>query len=130
MAVEKAIWFPFWYELDQSIAVGQEGDFDFFKTVPDYIKNDGLLVFYHGDWQEKCRPLFDRRRIKILQIQHPVIGPIQAIDTSGLDYTFTTLEGRLQKVEAEETPGLVYERNETIADWRVYVEIESVPVSS
>jgi hypothetical protein len=53
MAVQRAIWFPFWYEMDQSVAVGQEGDFDFFKVVPDYIAHDGLPVFYHGDWQEK-----------------------------------------------------------------------------
>ncbi len=125
MAVERAIWFPFWYELEQPIAVGQRGDFDFFKVVPDHIAHDGLRVFYHGDWQEKCRSLFDRRRVKILRIQHPILGSIQAIDTSGLDYTFTMSDGRSQKVEAEETPGPVYGRNEPIADWRVYVEIQS-----
>lgn len=130
MAIERAIWFPFWHELDQPVAVGLEGDFDFFKIVPDYIEHDGLPVFYHGDWQEKCRHLFDRRQVKILRIQHPTLGSIQGIDTKGLDYTFTMSDGRLLKVEAEETPGFAYEQNEPIADWRIYVEMETAIKSS
>jgi hypothetical protein len=123
MTVERAIWFPYWYELDQSVAVGQEGDFDFFKVAPDYIEHEGLPAFYHG-LGERYKTLFDRRRVKILRIKHPILGSIQAIDTRGFDYTFTMSDGRLQKVEAEETPGLVYGRDEPIADWRIYVDIE------
>jgi hypothetical protein len=126
MAIETAIWFPFWYECDQSIRVGQIGDFDFFKDVPEYIAHNGLHVFYHGDWSEKSLHLFDRRRVKILNMRHPELGSIYSINTTGLDYTFTMSDGRSQKVEAEETPGLVYERNRPIADWRIYVEIEPV----
>jgi hypothetical protein len=51
MPSERAIWHPFWYELDQSIAVGETADFDFFKTPPEYVQSDGLPVFYHGDFR-------------------------------------------------------------------------------
>src|SRR5213075_2273657 len=42
MRHERAIWHPFWYELDQSIAVGETAEFDFFKTPPDYVANEGV----------------------------------------------------------------------------------------
>lgn len=124
MPLERVIWYPYWYECDQPLAVGETADFDFFKTPPDYINNDGLRVFYHGDWKEKCRALFDTERRRILSIEHPVLGPIQRIETSGLDYTFTMPDGRVLKVEAEETPGWVYDWPEPIADWRIFVETE------
>lgn len=125
MTIERAIWFPFWYELDQSIAVGQSADFDFFRSPPDYVAHDGLAVFYHGDWQEKCRSLYDRKRRRIVNIEHPVLGSIRRIVTDGLDYTFTMADGRILKVEAEETPGLVYEWPESIGDWRIFVDMEA-----
>jgi hypothetical protein len=115
------IWFPFWYEMDQPISVGQVADFDFFKAPPEYVAHDGKRVFYHGDWQEKCRHLFESRRVRILEIHHPELGAIQSIDTKGLDYTFSMTDGRIQKVNAEETPGVVYERQQPITDWRIYV---------
>ncbi len=97
MPIETAIWFPFWYQLDQPIEVEQVGDFDFFKAPPDYIVHDGRDVFYHGDWQEKFGHLFNRRRVKILSIRHPDLGFIRSIDTHGFDYTFTMSDGRSQK---------------------------------
>jgi hypothetical protein len=124
MTTERAIWYPFWYELDQSIAVGQVANFDFFKMPPEYVVSDGLPVFYHGDWQEKCRPLYYTHRRRILKIHHPELGPINRIDTQGLDYTFTLEGGQVILVEAEEDPGLVYGRPERVQDWRVFVEME------
>ena len=37
MSSERAIWYPLFYELDQSIAGGETNDFDFFKTPPTHI---------------------------------------------------------------------------------------------
>jgi len=124
MPIETIIWFPYWYQCDQTIAVGRIGNFDFFKNAPDYVPHNGRRVFYHGDWQEKCRDLFDRQRMCIRSIAHPVLGVIRAIETNGLDYTFVFADGQPLKVEAEETPGLIYGRGEVISDWRIYVEAE------
>ncbi|MDB5300808.1 MAG: hypothetical protein JWO87_2471 [Phycisphaerales bacterium] len=124
MSIETAVWFPYWYELDQSISVGQVADFDFFKDPPGNVAHDGRRVFYHGNWQEKYRHLFEKRRLRILGIRHPTLGPIQSIDTFGMDYTFTMTDGRVRKVEAEGKPGSVYDHPEPIADWRIYVEVE------
>lgn len=125
MPAERAIWYPFWYGLDQPIAVGAVADFDFFVKPPEAIVNEGLPVFYHGDWHERCRHLYDRRRKRILSIWHPVLDSIRKIETSGLDYTFAMADGRALKVEAEETPGLVYAHPEPITDWRIFVEMET-----
>jgi hypothetical protein len=125
MLVETAIWYPFWYELDQSIAVGEVAELDFFKEPPANVVSDGLRVFYHGDWSERCRQLFDRQTKRVLRIRHPQLGMIQAIDAKGLDYKFTMLDGRVLMVEAEETPGVVYEHRAPMDDWRIFVEMES-----
>jgi hypothetical protein len=45
MAIEMAVRFPFWHELDQSIEVGQISDFDFFDNVPEYVADGGSQVF-------------------------------------------------------------------------------------
>lgn len=125
MAIERAIWFPFWYESDQSIAVGEVGDFDFFRDPPVGIESEGLPVFYHGNWHEECLHLYNRKRTRIVRIWHPVLGAIRSIDANDLDYTFTMIDGRVLKVEAEESPGLVYSHPTPISDWRIFVEIES-----
>ena len=124
VAPERAIWYPFWYGLDRSVAVGETANFDFFITPPEYVRNDGLPVFYHGDWQEKCRNLFVTERKRITGISHPVLGRIEKIDTDDLDYKFSISDGRVLLVEAEETPGLVYELTKPVNDWRVLVEME------
>ena len=124
MGTERAIWCPYWYELDQPIAVGEIRDLDFFKTPPDYVKNDGLRVFYHGDWQEKCRSLYVTEKWRITNIEHPVLGRIRQIETDNLDYRFTMSDGQVLLVEAEESPGVVHGWPESMGDWRIFVEME------
>jgi len=119
----KAIWFPYWYALDQSIELGAENEFDFFKVPPDYVVSEGLTVFYHGDWSDRSRSLFERKKIRITAIRHPVLGDIKKIETDGLDYTMHLADGRVLKVEAEETPGVVYGLP-PIQDWRIFVEFD------
>jgi hypothetical protein len=58
----------------------------------------------------------------MLEIRHPEFGAIRSIDTKGLEYTSTMTDGRIQKVDAEERPGLVHERKQPVADWRISVE--------
>jgi len=134
MSVETVIWFPFWYEMDQSISAGQVSDFDFFKEPPHYILHEGRRVFYHGDWRKQSKPLYETEVKRILNIRHPKLGSIQSIDPKGLEYTFTMSDDRILKVEAEETPGVIYEIEDgrvfaklekQIDDWRVFVELES-----
>ena len=118
---ERAIWYPFWYELDQSITVGQADEFEFFKTPPDYVQADGLRVFYHGNWRDTHLYTSERKQIK--SISHPILGQIERIDAEGLVYKFTTSDGRVSRIEAEENPGLVYELSEHMKDWRIFVEM-------
>ncbi len=118
---ERAIWYPYWYELDQSIAVGQTDEFEFYKTPPDYVQADGLRVFYHGNWRETHLYTTERKQIK--SISHPILGQIERIDAEGLDYSFAMSDGRVLLIEAEETPGLVYDLSAPIKDWRIFVEL-------
>lgn len=130
-----AIWTPFWYELDQPIRVGQEGDFDFFVEPPAHIRHEGRRVFYHGGWSDSCRNQFTSRRVRIASIAHPQLGAIQSIDTNGLVYVITLADSRVVRVEAEETPGSIEideasghaHGHDSITDWRFYVECEPLP---
>ncbi|MCA9070952.1 MAG: hypothetical protein KDA84_18625 [Planctomycetaceae bacterium] len=121
--MENAIWFPCWYELDQSIEVDHVNDFDFFVNTPDELKDGDRLVFYCGSWREGAS---FTRRAKVLSIQNKHFGAVRKIDTVGLDYTIVFPDGREQKIEAEESPGLVYDWPEPISDWRFYVGLEFV----
>ena len=120
MPPEKAVWYPVWYELDQSLEVGRVDSFGFFRKAPDHISAGGRPVFYFGDWNDKQQYYFAKKRV--LSIHHHQLGSIHKIDARGLDYTLTLSDGRVLKVEAEETPGLVYGRHDRIEDWHVHVE--------
>jgi hypothetical protein len=124
MPAETAVWKPYWQELDQSIAVGQAAYFDFFKSPPDHVESDGRAVFYHGDWNERCRHLFEKQFRKILAIKHPTLGDIRSIDANGFDYTFKMADGRVLKVDADRTPGSIRNHPDPIDDWRIEVELE------
>jgi hypothetical protein len=41
----RAIWLPHWYGDDQSLEVGKEGEHEFYKCVPDYLKEFGDVLF-------------------------------------------------------------------------------------
>ena len=127
MAIEVASWVPYWYELDQTIEVGQVGEFEFFKSAPGHLTAKHSLVFYHGDWHERCRHLYESRRIRIVAMTHATLGPIKKIDTSGLSYRFEVAGGESVQVNAEEEPGVVESGYPgVINDWHVGVEFEAV----
>ena len=67
------------------------------------------------------------RYARVLDIEHPELGPLQRIDTDGLDYIFYPIEGAEVVVNAEEEPGAVYDNDDLeIADWSVLVTLADV----
>ena len=124
MILHKAIWGPYWYELDQTIEVGVATEYYFFRTPPDYIASDGLPVFFHGLWTDDDSGVAAETVVN--SIEHVQFGSLVKIDTSGLDYTLTLSDGKQQLVEAEESPGLVYGWPDEITDWRFFVDLQPV----
>lgn len=88
-----------WHELDQPIKVGEV------STL--YFDRDAVpLRFYDARLGDV--PILERRCV-IDAIDHPDLGQVAEIDTNGLDYTITLANGTAFLVEAEESPGYVYE---------------------
>jgi hypothetical protein len=84
-----ARWHPFWYECDRPIRVGEVGEFEFFRTIPPYVKLRDFPVFFHHGWSSDVYQQTSKLRLRILAIDHPELGSIQSIETDGLDYTLT-----------------------------------------
>ena len=129
---QTAIWIPGWYELDQTLVLGQRQKFWFFESPPESMAtenaDDGGLVFFNkSDVSENCVARFAR----IDEVSHPQLGAILRVDTDGLDYIFFPVEGEEVIVNAEEEPGLAYEMEPPISDWSLQVKLSEVsdPVS-
>lgn len=126
-----AAWVPGWYELDQALEVGLEGEFVFWRVVPDQLRGLERLVFYNTLWDSKDQMFASG---KITAIRHPELGEIRKVDTRGLDYTITLADGTEIVVNAEETPGKMYEgkpgawveSQRVVSQWRFEVEFESL----
>ncbi len=124
-ATQTAIWTPGWYELDQTLLVGQRQKFWFFATPPSELVGDRdaeLFFFNRTDTSENCVARFAR----IEQVSHSVLGPILRVDTEGLDYIFFPVEGEEVVVNAEEEPGQVYDGGHEISDWSLQVTLSDV----
>jgi hypothetical protein len=129
--MERVAWVPGWYELDQPLAVGLTDWFTFWRFVPDNLRGPERLVLYNtlGDPGEV---LFARGTIAA--IWHPDLGAILRVDTRGLVYTIYLADGTRLGVEAEESPGELYEwrgsrweaSSRLVKDWRFVVEFESI----
>jgi hypothetical protein len=115
-------WVPGWYELDPPLEVGLTDEFAFWRIVPDYLRGAEPLVLYNTLWHPEDAVI---ARGTIAAIRHPELGAIRKVDTRGLDYTITLADGTELKVEAEETPGVCYERRE-IKNWRFIVSFGSL----
>lgn len=98
------IWTPFWYELDQCIVVG---DIDYFFLSKDKTH------FLNGGSSEDDYEI----RAEIMSIKHKILGNLKGIITIGLDYTFYLANGERLQVNAEETPGKIYDSQYSIEDW-------------
>ena len=119
-----ALWKPFWYDLDYSIAVGEIGYFKF-------IKNFDMVKFATAVDDEQG----EKMKIKILKISNAELGNIVKIDTEiiSLSYLFYTDDNHYIQIDAEQTPGLIENhsvliRNSTeekyLEDTNFFVEIE------
>ena len=118
-----ALWTPGWYEMDQTLVVGERRRFWFFQESPPYesqsaSRQDFELVFFNQlDSSANCQVRF----AKILEIKHEKLGLMSRIDTDGLDYIFTPIDGEKIIVNAEEEPGTTYDDDLEIDDWSVAV---------
>ena len=123
--VQIAAWVPGWYNLDQSIVVGETDDFVLFAELPDLPEIEWLerrpdLVFFNtlmhpGEWV--------RRRLQVISIRHHQLGDLAAIRTDRFGVYEFTAAGRTYEVEAEEGPGICYDNSIGISDWGVLVEV-------
>ena len=123
---QRALWTPGWYELDQSLVVGQHQRFWFYTTPPIYsnVDIDVDLVFFN---QLSSAAKNQVRYARILDIEHPELGPLQRVDTDGLDYIFYPIDGPEFVVNAEEEPGSIYDNDTfSVDDWSVYVTLADV----
>jgi hypothetical protein len=132
--VTRAIWQPAWHRLDQSLKIGQAGRFWFFAKPPaskggrdtavdgsDLVKKSGAnLQFFNRTVSARNAP--EVRSGTVVSIVHPQLGPLQSVDTSGLDYRFVTAAGAEFSVNAEEETGTVFDAPELkVGDWSVEV---------
>ncbi len=126
-----AIWKPGWYELDQTLVLGERQKFWFFQDPPHCLITDqsqaDLVFFNQMSSLANCQVRYAR----IEEMKHPKLGALQRIDTDGLDYLFVPIHGAEVVVNAEEDPGHTYHSELDIDDWTVFVKLSEVsePVS-
>ena len=120
-----AIWIPAWYELDQSVVLGERDVFLFFAKRD---SADTSETFFF--WNALCDHSCFEAEATVSNIQHSVFGQLRAILAEGLDYSLITGAGTCIRVEAEESPGYVYDREETLRDREFLVELENVTLLS
>jgi hypothetical protein len=114
-----ATWRPQWHQLDQGVAVGQT---DRFWFHPQQSPGEALRFFNSLPNSEASSEV---RQACIVAIEHPELGPLTRIDTRGLDYVFYGVEGTEWIVNAEETPGLIYD-DKPVGDWAIQVQLRDV----
>ncbi|MEM7454676.1 MAG: hypothetical protein AAF456_10030 [Planctomycetota bacterium] len=121
--IRRASWRPGWHELDQPVATGQMGEFEFFADVPESMSDAGTfdLVFFN---QLKSDTETRTCSAKVVAIEHPELGPLERIDTCGLDYIFVKGDGEQVVVDAEEDPGSTASNSVNVTDWSVVVTLE------
>ncbi|VAW72226.1 hypothetical protein MNBD_GAMMA12-1658 [hydrothermal vent metagenome] len=110
----KCIYVMDWYELDQSVVVGQVGVFYF-------LENSEPPQFYCGLFSNANSEL---RSCKIYSIHHPELGQIRELNTKGLDYTITLVNGKSFEVNAEEEPGKVFGFPMQPKDWKFEIDVK------
>lgn len=105
-------WSPFWYEMDQTIVVG---DTDYF-----YLSSDGT-TFDNGEISFEDQEVYAR----VMKIVHPQLGEVQGILAVGLCYRVFIGEGNVIQIDAEENIGKVeYPPECEVDDWKFEVELK------
>lgn len=109
----KIIWKPFWYELDQSIVVG---DIDYFYLTKDK-STFSMDSISEDDYEIKA---------EILEIKNKSLRSINGIITIGLDYKVYLQNGDIIQVNAEEAPGKISGFQYTVEEWNFEVTIKVI----
>lgn len=99
-------WTAAWYELVQTIVVGDKAWF--------YLPSDENKHSFFSDLYQSNS--FIRKRLEIMRITHPLLGDVWGIVTIGLDYTIYLSDGTVLEVNAEEHPGQIYDSSVVIDD--------------
>lgn len=108
-------WEPDWYELDQSIVVG---DIDLF-----YLTKDNL---YFENGLSSSGKYENEVKAEILKITHPELGEIRGIITIGLDYSIYLSDETVIIVNAEENPGEIFNPQYVVSEWSFDVQIHII----
>ena len=106
-------WTPYWYELDDSIIVG---DIDWFC-----VSNNER--FANNTYGLNDVSFF---QLEIIDITHSTLGKIRGIVTIGLDYTIYLNDGNVIQVNAEEQPGTIYDSNYEVHNWTFDVSVKVI----
>lgn len=110
-------WEPMWYELDQTIIVG---DIDYFYLdkdenafANDFVSSEDKEV--HGE---------------ILEITHPELGELLGILAMGLSYKIYFKDGKYIQVDAEEDIGKIeYPKDLKVKAWLFTVKLKVLDVT-
>jgi hypothetical protein len=127
----RVAWVPGWYELDPQLEVGLEGEFAFWRAVPEHLRGPEEFVLYNDLWHPGDGMFASG---KITAIRHPELGEVRKVNTCGLDYAITLADGTEIVVNAEEDPGKMFEgkpgawveSKRVVSQWRFEVEFESL----
>ena len=119
----RAVWEPGWHRLDQSIEVDQRDRF-WFDAIQGSKSMDQKLAFFNR--ASSVETISEVRTARIVTIVHSTFGPLKKIDTAGMDYVFTAADGRQFIVNAEEEPGMIYDEELHVDDWKFEVALSDV----
>jgi hypothetical protein len=109
-----AVWCPYWYDLDQPIAVGKRTQLSFGVHPEEQISaqvrrwhaSPPDAIFYGGLGGDGL--WFDVDS-EIVALRNSVLGAVQRITSQGLDYTVKLESGRELLVNSEEHPGAIWD---------------------
>lgn len=129
--IHTALWQPRWRRLDQSLDVGQHRRWWFYPGRESGTEGlarpsgHGQLVLFNRIASREFPS--EVRSATLISIEHAELGLFARVDTEGLDYVFRTLGGREYIVNAEETPGLIYDENElAVDDWTLSLTFQNL----
>lgn len=109
----KLNWEPYWYDLDQTVIVG---DKDFF-----YINNNGK-GFANGFVSNDDKEVLG----EVVKITHSELGELLGILSIGLSYKFFFEDGTFIQVDSEQEPGYIEHRTTSklnVSNWFFKVEL-------
>jgi len=110
-------WEPNWYELDQTVIVG---DIDYF-----YLDKDEK-TFANDFTSSEDKEV----RGEIIKITHRELGELLGVLTIGLSYKFFLKDGKSIQVDAEENIGQIeYPNDIKVNDWLFNVKLNVLEVT-